>query len=75
MPGWSRRVRIMIDWTFALLLRPDIVKISLDSESVSLFRGAAAGAFPENGRIEAVHRSGKPSPVDGAVPGVGLGGR
>ena len=32
MPGWSRRLRIMIDWTFALLFRPDIVKISLDSE-------------------------------------------
>jgi NADH dehydrogenase len=32
MPGWRRRLRIMIDWTFALLFRPDIVKISLDSE-------------------------------------------
>jgi len=38
MPGWRRRLRIMIDWTFALLFRPDIVKISLESESVSLFR-------------------------------------
>jgi NADH dehydrogenase len=34
MPGWRRRLRIMIDWTFALLFRPDIVKISLDSEEV-----------------------------------------
>jgi NADH dehydrogenase len=34
MPGWRRRVRIMIDWTFALLFRPDIVKISLESEMV-----------------------------------------
>ena len=33
MPGWGRRLRIMIDWTFALLFRPDIVKISLDSEA------------------------------------------
>src|SRR5262249_10803287 len=33
MPGWSRRLRIMIDWTFALLFRPDVVKISLDSEA------------------------------------------
>ncbi len=32
MPGWVRRLRIMIDWTFALLFRPDVVKISLDSE-------------------------------------------
>jgi NADH dehydrogenase len=36
MPGWSRRLRMMIDWTFALLLRPDIVKVGLDSETVSL---------------------------------------
>jgi len=34
MPGWRRRLRIMIDWTFALLFRPDIVKISLDTEEV-----------------------------------------
>ena len=38
MPGWSRRLRMMIDWTFGLLLRPDIVKVGLDSESVSLLR-------------------------------------
>jgi NADH dehydrogenase len=34
MPGWRRRLRIVIDWTFALLFRPDIVKISLDSEEL-----------------------------------------
>jgi NADH dehydrogenase len=39
MPGWSRRLRIMIDWIFAFLFRPDIVKISLDSETVSLLAG------------------------------------
>jgi NADH:ubiquinone reductase (H+-translocating) len=42
MPGWSRRLRIMIDWTFALLFRPDIVKISLESEPAALIREAAA---------------------------------
>jgi NADH dehydrogenase len=48
MPGWSRRLRIMIDWTFSLLFRPDIVKIGLDSETVSLLReAAAAGAVAE----------------------------
>jgi NADH dehydrogenase len=36
MPGWSRRLRIMIDWTFALLFRPDVVKIGLDSEEAML---------------------------------------
>ena len=38
MPGWGRRLRIMIDWTFALLFRPDVVKISLDSEEVERLR-------------------------------------
>jgi len=47
MPGWWRRLRIMIDWTFALLFRPDVVKISLDSETASLLREAADKASPE----------------------------
>ena len=38
MPGWSRRLRMMIDWTFGLLFRPDIVKIDLDSETALLLR-------------------------------------
>jgi NADH dehydrogenase len=38
MPGWARRLRIIIDWTFALLFRPDIVKIGLDSEAVAILR-------------------------------------
>ncbi|MBV9125960.1 MAG: NAD(P)/FAD-dependent oxidoreductase [Planctomycetes bacterium] len=38
MPGWSRRLRIIIDWTFALLFRPDIVKVSLESEAALLLR-------------------------------------
>jgi NADH:ubiquinone reductase (H+-translocating) len=50
MPGWSRRLRIMIDWTFALLFRPDIVKIGLDSEVALLLREAAAETTSESGR-------------------------
>jgi NADH dehydrogenase len=42
MPGWSRRLRIMTDWTFALLFRPEIVKVSLDSETALLLREAGA---------------------------------
>jgi len=45
MPGWGRRLRIMIDWTFALLFRPDIAKISLGSESASLLRETAGDAL------------------------------
>jgi hypothetical protein len=48
MPGWGRRLRIMIDWTFALLFRPDIVKLSLDSEAaLALREAAAAGVVAE----------------------------
>jgi NADH dehydrogenase len=43
MPGWGRRLRILVDWTFALLFRPDIVKISLESEAAWFLREAAAG--------------------------------
>ncbi len=43
MPGWGRRLRIMIDWTFALLFRPDVVKVGLDSETALLLRELAPG--------------------------------
>jgi NADH dehydrogenase len=42
MPGWRRRIRIMIDWTFALLFRPDIVQISMDREAAWLLRETAS---------------------------------
>jgi hypothetical protein len=74
MPGWTRRLRIMIDWTFALLFRPDIVKISLDSEMVSLLREAAAGAVSENGRGEARSRPGEPATAGVTVPPAAAGG-
>jgi len=39
----------MIDWTFALLFRPDVVKISLDTEAASLLReGARDEVIAEN---------------------------
>jgi hypothetical protein len=43
MPGWSRRLRMMIDWTFGLVFRPDIVKVGLDSETALLLREMALG--------------------------------
>src|SRR5262245_5594002 len=42
MPGWSRRLRIMTDWTFALLFRADITKMSLDSEAALHLREVGA---------------------------------
>jgi NADH dehydrogenase len=44
MPGWKRRLRIMADWSFGLLFRPEITKISLDSEKAVLLRETAADA-------------------------------
>jgi hypothetical protein len=46
----------MIDWTFALLFSPDIVKVSLDSEVALLLREAAdagvAAGPPEQGAAQ-----------------------
>jgi NADH dehydrogenase len=50
MPGWSRRLRIMFDWSFAVLFRPDIVKISLDTEEAGLLRETEPRAVPESNR-------------------------
>ncbi len=44
MPRWSRRVRIVADWTLALFFRPDITKVDLASEGAQLARRDAAGA-------------------------------
>jgi NADH dehydrogenase len=40
MPGWLRRSRIMVDWFFALLFQPDVVKISLDREALEAWETA-----------------------------------
>ena len=46
MPEWGRKLRIVIDWTFALLFRPDVVKIDLDRETAAALREPAAGEAP-----------------------------
>ena len=46
MPRFSRRVRIVADWTLALFFRPDIVKVDLASERAQLERDHASGAKP-----------------------------
>ena len=42
MPGWGRRLRIVTDWTFALLFPVDVTKVSLESEAALLLREAQA---------------------------------
>ena len=44
MPRWSRRARIVADWTLALLFSPDIAKVDLASESAQLARNHPSGA-------------------------------
>jgi NADH dehydrogenase len=61
MPGWGRRLRIMTDWTFALLFRPDVVKVSLDTEAVLRLRDAASGAVPEISTPEETPSTGEPT--------------
>src|SRR5208283_3237914 len=58
MPGWGRRLHIMIDWTFALLFRPDIVKISMDSEAAMLLREVAAGGVVAESLEQGADRNG-----------------
>jgi hypothetical protein len=59
MPGWGRKLRIVIDWTFALLFRPDAVKVGLDSETALLLSevalGDAAAGRQEEGATEPTH--------------------
>jgi NADH dehydrogenase len=66
-PGWVRRLRLAIDWTFALLFRPDVIKVDLDREHVLLLRGGATGAAetsrPLDGRSADDSRAGTP-PAD-----------
>lgn len=43
MPRWDTRLRIALDWTVALLSRPDLTKIDLASEREQERRNLAAG--------------------------------
>jgi hypothetical protein len=56
----------MIDWTFALLFRPEIVKI--DCDTTSLLREAAVGAVSDDTRSEARLRRWARSPSRGSNP-------
>jgi NADH dehydrogenase len=44
MPRWDRRLRIVLDWTVALLFRPDITKVDLAVEREQRLQNRAAGA-------------------------------
>lgn len=61
MPGWGRKLRILIDWTFALLFRPDIVKVGLESETALLLREVALGNRAAGQQEEGVDQT-EPAP-------------
>ena len=42
MPGWNRRLRLVTDWIFALLFRPDVTKLTPDGATASRLRDLAA---------------------------------
>ena len=43
MPRWDRRLRMVLDWTVALFVRPDITKVELFIEQDQTRRNCAAG--------------------------------
>ena len=65
MPGWTRRLHIIIDWTFALLFRPDIVKISLDSEAALILHNAADADVPVINQTDGDSKTQNELPVGG----------
>jgi hypothetical protein len=63
MPTWRRPLRIVIDWSFALLFRPDVVKISLEGEQVERREAAPAGAVAGPREQEAARNAVPGSPA------------
>lgn len=43
-PGWERRLRIVVDWTLALFLNPDVVKVDVADERALRTRETPSGA-------------------------------
>ncbi len=51
MPRWDRRLRIVLDWTVALIFRPDTTKVDLAVEQEQARRNCAAGVAPPSPRV------------------------
>ncbi len=47
MPRWDRRLRMMLDWTVALLFRPDVTRVDLVPERQRMPDDGAAGVPPQ----------------------------
>lgn len=46
MPRWDRRLRLILDWTVALLFRPDVTRVDLIPEREPPSRSEAVGISP-----------------------------
>ena len=59
MPQWSRRLRIVIDWTVALIFKNDVVQLDLDTDPLARHR--SDGAIPPgDGRAGGAGHGAKP---------------
>jgi NADH:ubiquinone reductase (H+-translocating) len=54
MPRWNRRVRIVLDWTTALVFRNDVVKLDFGEEE----EGGEGTLATEAQRTKRTHRDG-----------------
>ena len=57
MPGFGRRLHIVVNWAFACLFRPDVVKVSLDTEAAMLLRNL------KTSKIQVAHVEPAPGPA------------
>jgi NADH dehydrogenase len=46
MPKWSRRIRIMLDWTIALFVKNDVVQLDLDRVAAEQWEESASAKSP-----------------------------
>jgi len=66
MPRWDRRLRMILDWTVALLFRPDVTKVDLVPEREQTPGIGAAGVSPRQSSLGgATLEATKPSGLSG----------
>lgn len=60
MPRWDTRLRIAVDWTVSLFVRPDLTKIDLAVEREQERRHGAAGSMPVHLEFESNRNAAAP---------------
>jgi NADH dehydrogenase len=54
MPKWSRRIRIMLDWTIALFVKNDVVQLDLDRVAAEQWDESASAKPPVQVTVHAI---------------------